>query len=174
MRWGKFGIVHTSFSIQKAMNLIQEDSDQIKSFTDLGKVANWLGIELKDYDWHLADAQFYPTWKDFTDPCWVKGEKLSAHITKFNPQFIWAVLSAFPKNSPPILSDQPHADMNPTFWSGIPERQLRTSIFEIVCWDSSATLFIDLPEDLGKRLLANAPGTKDLNEENERRMNQDS
>ncbi len=105
-------------------------------------------------------------WDGLANPSWVLGEELAQNLAIDNYQFIWAVVSAYPKDTPPFTNEKPYANDNPDFWSGNPQKQLDDSLFEIVCWDSSATLFIDLPTDLQKNLLKNAPDIKELNEEN--------
>jgi hypothetical protein len=149
------------------MNYIQEKSKSVPWYTSLIDVFRWLEINAEDYDWHFSDVD--GGWNELNDPSWVKGEYLAAKLAEYDYQFVWSVISAYPKNTKAFTSEKPYADGNPDFWSGIPKKQLNDSIFEIVCWDSSATLFVELPSELSKRLLNNAPGIKDLNRENERR-----
>lgn len=150
------------------MNYIQENTSKVDFYTSINDVARWLEIDLKDYDWHISDIE--GAWPELDDPSWVCGEELALKLKEFDYQFVWSVISAFPKGTEPFTTDTPIADGNPEFWKGEPEKQLQDSLFEIVCWDSSATLFIGLPDVLGKRLVANAPGIKDLNKENRRRQ----
>lgn len=150
------------------MNYIQENCEDIPWYTSLKDVIAWLEIDAKDYDWHFSDVE--GGWAGIDDPSWVTGGDLVKELEEFDYQFDWSVISVFPKGTKPFISDKPFADGNPESWRGIPKKQLNDSIFEIVCWDSSATLFIDLPDYLGKRLLANAPGIKDLNKENRQRQ----
>ncbi|CAM3206531.1 hypothetical protein [Vibrio neptunius] len=149
------------------MNYIQEKAKGIDFYTSLINVENWLEISLSDYDWHISDID--GAWPELDDPSWVTGQELAAKISEFDYQFSWAVISAFPKGTRPFTTDEPFADGNSIFWEGIPEKQLKNAVFEIVCWDSSATLFIDLPSDLAKNLVANAPSIKDLNKVNGQR-----
>lgn len=149
------------------MNYIQENAPEVVFYTSMNDVARWLEIDLKSYDWHISDIE--GAWPELDDPSWVRGETLSEKLKAFDCQFVWSVISAFPKGTEPFTTDKPFADGNPEFWVGKPEKQLQYSLFEIVCWDSSATLFIGLPYALGKKLVANAPNIKDLNKENRRR-----
>jgi hypothetical protein len=146
------------------MNYIQENTPEVKFYTSLKDVARWLEIRLDDYDWHFSDTE--SEWVGLTDPAWVHGQELSEKILEHDYQFVWSVISAFPKGTAPLLTEKPYADGNSTFWRGSPKKQIESSLFEIVCWDSSATLFIGLPEQLSQALLKNAPGIKDLDEEN--------
>ena len=149
------------------MNYIQENAKSVRFYTSLLDVEKWLDIRLENYDWHIADID--GAWPELDDPCWIKGEDLKAKLDDFDYQFVWAVLSAYPKGSKKFLSDKPYADGNPEFWQGSPQKQLKDALFEIVCWDSGATLFIGLPLELGDKLIKNAPGIKDLDKENEQR-----
>ncbi|MFK7784319.1 MAG: hypothetical protein AB8B56_04335 [Crocinitomicaceae bacterium] len=151
-----------------SMNLIQENTKEVEFFTSLRDVERWLEINLEDYDWHLSDTNV--SFIQMTDPIWLTGNELKSKIMEYDYQFVWAVISAFPNGTEPTLSDTPYADGNPDFWHGIPKKQLADSLFEIVCWDSSATLFIDLPEVLGNRTLKNAPGISDLNALNQKNV----
>jgi hypothetical protein len=133
-------------------------------------VAKWLDISLSDFDWHLSDME--GGWAGLSDPTWIAGPDLEAKLRERTYQFEWAVVSAFAKHSTPRLDGTPFADGNPEFWIDSPTKQMVDSIFEIVCWDGSATLFIGLPDLLGARLVKNAPGIKNLDEENRKRLTQ--
>jgi hypothetical protein len=149
------------------MNIIAEKIKSIRFYTSLRDVENWLEIKLSDYDWHVADI--HGGWQEMEDPCWISGDKIRKKIDEFDWQFIWAVFSAYPKGTKAFHSEIPYADGNPNFWSGSPVKQLEGSLFEIVCWDSSATLFIGMPDNLGRNLLRNAIGALDLDKFNKRR-----
>ena len=54
-------------------------------------------------------------------------------------------------------------DNNPLYWQGVEvSPQLDDALFEVVCWDSSATLLIGLPEEAEKRFKRMYPETRDL------------
>ncbi len=149
------------------MNLIQENAKEVEFFTSLRDIEKWMEINMEDYDWHFADVD--GGWAPLESPRWVTGKELRSKITEFDYQFVWAVISAYPSGTEVKLSEIPYADGNPEFWIGSPKKQLDDSLFEIVCWDSSATLFIDLPDQLGQNILKNAPGIKNLDEENKKK-----
>jgi len=117
------------------MNYIQKNAKKIEFYTSMINVARWLEIELKDYDWHIADIE--GAWPELDDPSWVLGEMLSSKLNEFDYQFVWSVISAFPKGTEPFTSNKPFADGNPEFWKGEPKKQIQSALFEIVCWDSS-------------------------------------
>lgn len=149
------------------MNLIQEGTGKVRFYTSMLDVEAWLGITLSGFDWHISDIE--GGWEGLPDPAWITGRELKAKLFEYDYQFIWAVFSAFPSGAQAILSDRPYADGNPDFWKGKPSKQIENAVFEIVCWDSSATLFIGLPDELGQSVLAKAPGIKDLDKYNESR-----
>jgi hypothetical protein len=155
------------FSNGYFMNYAQEYAKGIEFYTSLRNVERWLEINLSDYDWHITDI--VSDWDIADDPIWMNGKELSDKINEWDYRFTWAVLSAFPRGYQPFLNDEPYADGNPDFWIGSPEKQLKKSLFEVICWDGSATLFIGLPDDLGIKLVKNAPGIKNLDEENRHR-----
>lgn len=151
------------------MNLIQENTEDVEFFTSLRDIEKWLEISLEDYDWHFSDVD--GAWMNSSKSQWLTGKQLNSKIKAYNYQFVWAVISAFPSGSPRRFSDLPFADGNPNFWRGSPKKRLEDSLFEIVCWDSSATLFIGLAEELGRRIYKNAPGIKDLDQKNKQPAN---
>lgn len=77
-------------------------------------------------------------------------------------QIIWAVLSAFKKEPKEIGELIPFADGNSELWKGSPKPQLKSAIFEIVCWDSSSTLFIGVSDEIGKDLILSYPDIKKI------------
>lgn len=146
------------------MNYIQVDTDEVDFFTSLKDVSQWLEIELEDFDWHISDIE--GAWPELDDPSWILGKELSNKLDEYDHQFVWSVVSAFPKGYKPFTTESPFADGNQSFWKGSPKKQLEESLFEIVCWDSSATLFIGLSESMSENLLRNAPGIKNLDKYN--------
>lgn len=151
------------------MNLIQENTNDVDWFTSLRDVEKWMEIDLEDFDWHFSDVD--GGWAPLEDPSWVTGKELKLKINEYDYQFVWAVISAYPSGTQPRLNKEAYANGNPDFWNGIPKKQLNDSLFEIVCWDSSATLFIGFPNELGMRVLKNAPGISDLDELNKKVAN---
>lgn len=146
------------------MNLIVENERSIRFYTSLLDVERWLEIDLKEFDWHLSDID--GGWPGITDPSWITGSGLVEKLKEYDYQFIWGVLSAFPAGSEPRLNPEPYAEENPGLWRGSPGKQLQEALFEVVCWDSSATLFIGLPENLAVNAMKNVPGIKDLDKFN--------
>lgn len=151
------------------MNLIQENTKDVEWFTSLREVEKWMEIDLEDFDWHFCDVD--GGWTPLEDPIWITGRELKSKIIEFDYQFVWAVISAFPSGTQPRLNDEPYADGNSDFWKVSPEKQMKDSLFEIVCWDNSATLWIGLPDELGLKVLKNAPRISNLDKLNKKVAN---
>src|SRR5690606_32781355 len=93
-------------------------------------------------------------------------------LVEQRPLFFWAVISAIPSS----CSDDdinapcsPYADGNPTFWIGSPSPQHPQAEFEIVCWDSGATLLIGADDVVAAAFRSAYPGSIDLDRVNQRR-----
>ncbi|MCL9780966.1 hypothetical protein M9194_05910 [Vibrio sp. S4M6] len=142
------------------MNFIVENCPEVKWYTSLLDVESWLGIDLREYDWHFSDIE--GAWDELNDPSWVLGENLHKKLKECDYQFSWAVVSAFPKGTKPFTTEKPFADGNADLWNGHAKKQLKSSLFEIVCFDSSATLFIGLSHTLGENLRCNMKAVKEL------------
>lgn len=146
------------------MNLILEKSEQVRFFTNMKEMLAAANIAPQDYDWYLSDIEVNVTPKGFS-ACdqWMRGEELAALIDKHTIQFIWAVFSAVPKGVRPAVPTPPYVDGNPNYWNGIePVPQLKAALFEIACWDSSATMLINLPEHAQRAFQAHYADTQPL------------
>ena len=142
------------------MNLIIEDTVQIEYFTHLPQIFNTLKLDCKGFDWYLSDIE--TNGFDIQDG-WYTGEELSQLIEENDIQFIWGVISAVKKGNRPIVSNTPYADGNSDFWN-IPniKTQLSEALFEIVSWDSSATILIGLNDELTKNFTSVYSDAKEL------------
>ena len=131
------------------MNLILERSNQVPYFTNMQLVFQKLGIAARDYDWYISDIETNYYGSEFSsDDQWMVGEKLQQFLEQNEVQFIWAVFSAVPKGFRAEVQQAPYVEGNPDFWHGKEiSPQLPGAVFEIACWDSSATLLVGLPDD---------------------------
>lgn len=146
------------------MNLILEKTDQVRFFTDIKEVFAAAKITPQDYDWYISDIEtnFTPEGLGTADQ-WMRGEELAALIDKFEIQFIWAVFSAVPRGSRLAVLEAPYVDGNPDYWNGKESGpQLQGALFEIACWDSSATILINLPQRAQAAFIANYSDTRPL------------
>lgn len=146
------------------MNLILEKTDHVRFFTDMKEIFSATEIAPQDYDWYVSDIETNFTPKGLgTGDQWIRGEELAALIHKQEIQFIWAVFSAVPKGLRPAVLEAPFVEGNPDYWNGKdPGPQLQGALFEIACWDSSATILINLPEHAQRAFRARYSDTQPL------------
>jgi len=94
---------------------------------------------------------------------WLSGDALAFFLREHEVQFIWAVFSAVPKGFRSTLLPAPYVEGNPSYWSGQETApQLDGALFEIACWDSSATILINLPAQAARSFLRKFTDTQPL------------
>ena len=153
---------------QARHNLILEGSAKIPFYTDMLWVMEMLGWDAcRNYHWLANDMELDCGVVLPDDPAVLSGEALE-RVLRDHPdvQYIWAAFSAVPRHialadievHEAVLPDVQSAD----FWHGVPVPQHPQAEFEIICWDSSATLFIGLPDVLAQRLIAAFPDCRVL------------
>ena len=103
------------------------------------------------------------------DPVVIDGGLLNEIIQNHKVQFDWGVFSGFREKIDRLPVDLPYADGNRDFWGGSPKPQLPGAAVEIVCWDSTCTLFIGVDDGVAAKLKEIYPDIRDLDEENRRR-----
>lgn len=122
-----------------------------------------IGVEASAYDWFVSDLETNVAVPalGFGD-VWVTGDELSKVLTR-DVQFIWGVFSAVPRGIRLDVSVPPAADGNSSYWQP-PEvqPQLEGACFEIVCWDSSATILVGLSLEQAKLFMSTFPEAKAL------------
>jgi hypothetical protein len=155
---------------QLKMNLILENSKYVEYYTDLCKLFNNIP-ELIQYNYLISDIEFNHCSDSrlHKNPVIIDGKVLFEIVKKEDIQFNWAVLSAFKSKIESNPVKVPFADGNSTFWQGHPKPQAPGAEFEIVCWDSASTFFINMHNDITEKLLKLFPDIKDLDKENESR-----
>ena len=148
------------------MNLILEKTDQVSYFTDMREVLHAAGLLAEDYDWYLSDIETNRTVPGFSSyDCWLSGAALREALQSDGLQFIWGVVSAVPKGCRPSVKSELGADGNPHYWKVRDLRpQLEGALFEIACWDGSATLLIGLPDEAAARFKERFSDCRSLNE----------
>lgn len=145
------------------MNLVLESSERVPFYTDMRCTLTAMGVEASAYDWYVSDleANVAVSALGFGD-VWVTGEELS-QVLAGDIQFVWAVFSAVPKGTKFDVEVPPVADGNASFWQSPEVRpQLQGACFEIVCWDSSATVLVGVSQEQAARFLAAYPEAKPL------------
>ncbi|GAA5508878.1 hypothetical protein Rcae01_04347 [Novipirellula caenicola] len=155
-------------------NLIIETSPTINWYSDLFPFFSMVESTIRSRRWLWTDVEIN---RKLPVPDNVYGRYLIDGDTLYDfavgrPQFVWSVLSALPADAdfdPTMLDSVPSADGNPDFWHGAPKPQFPGAEFEIVCWDSSATLMIGAGASVSEAFRAAYPGALDLDVENQSR-----
>jgi hypothetical protein len=146
------------------MNLILEKTDQVPYFTNMRLVFRALGLSADAYDWYVSDIETNYYGSEFSsEDQWLSGETLRDFLEKNEVQFIWALFSAVPKELRTAVEVAPYIEENPNYWSGEEiSPQLNGALFEIACWDSSATILVGLPPEAESLFVRAYPDTRSL------------
>ncbi|UOD28820.1 hypothetical protein INH39_25770 [Massilia violaceinigra] len=146
------------------MNLILEKTEQVRFFTNMREVLKAAAIVAQDYDWYISDIETSGAPSDFSaEGQWMCGQELEILLQQTDIQFIWAVFSAVPTGFRTSVSVAPYIEGNPDYWNGTDLMpQLEGALFEIACWDSSATILINLPEHAQCSFIAEFSDTQPL------------
>jgi hypothetical protein len=144
------------------MNLILEKTDQVPYFTNMRVVFDALRVDCEDFDWYVSDLETNITVPELGEGGrWFSGRELKRLITEKSIQFIWGVFCAVESGKRLEIDTEPYANGNPDFWKPDGSAvQLNGALFEIVCWDSSATLLIGIPETAGEAFCKAYPDAK--------------
>ena len=141
------------------MNLILESSARVPYFTDMGACLKAAGIAVEDFDWYVSDCETNVTVPELSGGSrWFDGDELSRVLETDHLQFDWGVFSAVPRGMRYPVESDPFADGNPAYWqAGDIVPQLPGALFEIACWDSSATILVGLSREHAAAFLAAFP-----------------
>jgi len=146
------------------MNLILENTQQVSYFTEICSVLRALSISAAEYDWFVSDIEtHYSIPGFFEEDQWISGSELDRLLSTQEIQFIWGVFSAVAKGSRPPIESTPYADGNPCYWEAENLKpQLNGALFEIVYWDSSATILIGISDAMVRNFKQIYPDAKPL------------
>lgn len=130
------------------------------------------GIQ-REFNWLITAHECFcwPSGEDIfnEESVLLSGDEFTDIVTQNNIQFIWGILSAFDKST---HIDIKNLEVIPTFdgeWKYGREdahTQHPLAIAEIVCVDSSYTIFISKNEDLSNRIIKHYSDAQDLNQWN--------
>mgnify|MGYP006971339907 FL=1 len=133
----------------------------------------------KDFNWLITDCQcctqseaFYQRIFQYDRYGWLSGEELTRMVETEDFQWIWAVLSGFPRHislDQVLEYDLPYADMNTGFWTNPVSIQHPLAQVEIVPWDSSCTLVISRNHRIVSDFMDGFPLSRDLSLYNEQK-----
>ena len=127
-------------------------------YTDLDKVFAALGNIQENYNWLITDCECNVDIPELQyNYCWMSGNELMALQRKYhNPQWIWAVLSAFEKS---VTEEQVLEYPLPDARDNRVQHPLAT--FEIVPFDSSFVLVFSREKEIVDRFRAHFPLSED-------------
>jgi hypothetical protein len=100
-----------------------------------------------------------------SDYTWLTGAELTKMVNAEDFQWIWAVLSGFPKNvtkEQAIMYDLPYANNYEGFWKNSISIQHPLAEVEIVPWDSSLVLIISKNDKIVDNFMNSMPLSEDL------------
>ena len=156
------------------MNLILRNSKYVDYYTYLRVVLNKVS-EFRNIKWVISGNElnsYLPGYENEPDYIEIGGAKL-AHILngmEHEPQFIWAVLSGYNITTKIRSAAYPTADGNERYWVRSPAPESENAICEIVCLDSSCTLYIGINSSISEKIKKIFPDIKDLDVENTNRL----
>lgn len=156
-------------------NLIIESSPTIKWYSDLWPFFSLIESSIRRHRWLWTDvetASEMPVSENDFGRYLVNGDTLF-DFTATRPQFIWSVLTALPADTdfdPLSLESVPSANGNSSLWHGSPKPQFNGARFEIVCWDSAATLLVGADDSTAGAFRTAYPGARDLDAANQSRV----
>lgn len=157
---------------EKMKGIVIDEGEEY--FTFLGKLFKALDNIQKDYNWLISDHVCYPEDANYAkrlsaEWCWMTGTELTEMIEHEDFQWIWGVLSGFPKHETKeevLKYKLPNAMENDRIWQNPISMQHPLSLMEIIAWDSSMTVFISRSDDIIDRIVKSNFLTKDLEEYN--------
>ena len=147
------------------MNIFLESTDAVPYFTDVGGTLCSLGVSVSEFDWYVSDIETNIIFDGLPQvDGWVNGPELAQCLLHPDLQFIWGVFSAFPRGMRVDVPRPPDADGNGRYWRDADSLtpQLNGALFELVCWDSSATILVGITSEQADRYKELHPQAKIL------------
>lgn len=148
------------------MNLILESPTSVPYFTDVDCILKAAGLDARDFDWYVSDVETNVDVPDLlAGGRWFTGEELAQVLAIDRLQFIWGVFSAVPKGTRCPIEAEPFVAGNKAYWLASEIRpQLPVALFELACWDSSATILVGLSDEQATAFKKSFPQAKPLRE----------
>jgi hypothetical protein len=151
------------------MNLIVINSPQMPTQTDIKLIFDAFEGRQREFNWLITEHECYSFTTDIDifnkKIIFLSGDELTDIVINNNIQFVWGILSAFDKA---IDIDINNLSVIPTFdgeWRYGTENvqpQHPLAVAEIVCVDSSYTLFLSKDDDLSNRFHRHFSDAQDL------------
>ena len=147
-----------------------------KYFTHLKKIFLSIINLQRYYNWLITAHECYPQNEKYVEIlsqkyCWMTGDELTKMIDREDFQWIWGVLSAFPKDisKEKVLEYKlSEANGNGEIWQNPVSIQHPLAEIEIIAWDSSAIVFISKEDSIVDLLRERNEFAEDLEKYNGR------
>lgn len=161
------------------MNTLLEGPSRMGFYTDLRLVFQAFVGRQQEFNWLITnlDCNVFPTGLRPKQPIWLSGQELTKLVEQQDIQFIWGVLSGFPRDVTLDLNQlefEPYADGNSALWQPNVAIQHPLAVVELICWDSSATLLLSQDDDLAQRFRKFFPEAIDLDLYNQQQTTEES
>jgi len=165
----------------KIVNAILVNSKEVEYYTFLSPIFKAINNKQREYNWlitepelnwipdHFLDYVDQYSSGDRGDRYCLSGNQLTQLVTDHDIQFIWGVLSGFPKDEQIDIHDLsvvPCIEGNSRFWEPGNSVQHPKAEIEIVCWDSTLTLLISKDQTVIKDFMNFFKDAKDLDQHN--------
>ena len=138
--------------------------------TDMAKVLAVVGRFSEGCYWRVSepDTSYWPDPRFKEDVFIISDKELRTVLGAHDVQFNWAVFSALPVRPihPQPAAESPYADGNGAIWHDQPVVQHPSALFEVICWDSSATMvvsYIDGPVEAFMQAFSDAAPMREHN-----------
>ena len=147
-------------------------------YTDMKRVFDAINNVQNEYNWLITDLETnanHSNLDEYTSGyIWLSGSKITeiAEETEYF-QWIWAVLSGFPKGvtkEQALQYELPYADGYAEFWKNPVTLQHPLATIEIVPWDSSLVLVISRDDKIVNDFLESMPYAEDLEDYNNHKI----
>lgn len=126
------------------MNWVIQKSDKLEFHTNLKELLKPISQEIESFNWVISDLEFIsekeiPIHHD--EDFFVLSNQEFNEVINSNVQFIWGVISGFPKDEEIIIDEKnfPFAEGNDLIWEN-ENFQIPNSTIEIIAFDSSYTI----------------------------------
>lgn len=167
------------------MNAILINSRQIPFYTDLKLVFESINNIQSEYNWLLTGLELNWIPDDLLEyvkqnlafeengygntKLWMTGEQLTRLVHRYEIQFIWGMLMGFEKSEAVdvgALAMQFYSNAYEGWWQLESTMQHPKAKIEIICWDSTLTLFLSKDQTVVESFKAYFKDAKDLDEYN--------
>lgn len=141
-----------------------------RTYTDLRQILEAIEDELDDYNFLVTDFQtnfLEDKPEEFLlekDYLFIKGRELYRIVKNYDIQWIWGVFTAIYKDleEDHISRNFPKSNSE-AYWKGDLAIEYPEGVFQIIAWDSSASLFVSDEDSISEKFLQSFPDALDLN-----------